>query len=200
MDSSQTTASQPQTIPNSPLLNNSVPAPTTIEPVKSKSSWKKILVIIVVVFLVGLGFFSYLLFQGVKDSPEVKQKVTSFLQNVSDNNLDTAYSLTSNDFKRATPKEDFVKSMQIFKAQYSGFKEQNQTGFKIVTNAGKPTQYQYTGEITYTDGDTGDLYATLIKENDEWRIYSIVVDIDIKRMEKFQQAQKDSVLGASTQK
>lgn len=174
--------------------------PVYMQPEKPKSKWKKALIRIgILVLLLGL-LFGYLILQGVKDAPKVQQKVTNFLQLVSNNDLETAYTLTSTQFKESTPKEDFIKAMSLFKAQYSGFKEQKQTGFSVEVNAGQPTLYKYSGTITYLDGDQGELAAVLLKEDGEWKILSIRVNVDIKRLEKFQQTDDKSVLGESTEK
>ena len=183
------------TVPNT----SSMPSqPAYLQPEKPKSKWKKILLILGLIFLLGVGLTGFLILQGFKDAPEVKQKVTIFLQDVSNNDLDGAYSLTSSEFQKATPREDFTKTMNLFKAQYSGFKEQNQTGFIIEANTLKPNLYQYSGEITYDDGDKGRLNATLIKENGDYKIHYINIVIDIKRGEKFRQNNPNSVLGAGT--
>lgn len=202
----QTPIAQGQNIPPSTAPYSPPPQPvysqqpTYMQPEKPKSKWKKVLAIVGVLILLLMGLFGYLIFQGVKDSPQVQQKVTSFLNDVSNNDLDTAYNLTSTQFKESTSKEDFTKAMTLFKAQYTGFKEQKQTGFSVEANAGQPTLYKYSGAITYTDGDQGELAATLVKENGEWKILGIKVNVDIKRMEKYQQSNSNSVLGVSTEK
>ncbi|OGH10354.1 MAG: hypothetical protein A2857_05590 [Candidatus Levybacteria bacterium RIFCSPHIGHO2_01_FULL_36_15] len=193
----QSTSSIPT--PNQVSQQNYV-QPAYTQPEKPKSKWKKILAIFAVLILLGVALFGYLIFQGIKDAPQVQQKVTSFLSDVSNNDLETAYNLTSAQFKESTSKEDFTKARTLFKAQYAGFKEQKQTGFSVEANAGQPTLYKYSGAITYTDGDQGELSATLVKENGEYKILGIKVNVDIKRMEKFQQGSSDSVLGVGTEK
>lgn len=184
--------------PQSPNLTPS--QPSYLQPEKPNSKWKKIFLIVGIFILLGVGSLGFLIFQGFKDAPEVKQKVTTFLQYVSNNDLDGAYSLTSSEFQKVSPREDFTKAMNLFKAQYSGFKEQTQTGFRIEANTGEPTQYQYRGEITYSDEDKGEVNATLIKEGGEYKIRGIKVKVDIKRMEKFQQNTLNSTLGASSKR
>jgi len=122
------------------------------------------------------------------------------LQDVSNNDLNTAYTLTSKQFRDATTMTDFSKAMPLLKAQFTGFKEQKQTGFSMEANAGQPTLYKYSGIITYTDGDQGELAAVLVKENSEWKILSINVNVSLKRGEKFQQTNSKSVLGISTER
>lgn len=193
-------APQAQPINTMPSASSMPSQPAYLLPEKPKSKWKKILLIVGIIILLGFGVLGIFFFQGFKDAPEVKEKVTTFLQDVSSNNLEGAYSLTSSEFQKHTSREDFIKAMTFFKAQYSGFKEQNQTGFRIEANTLKPNLYRYTGEITYDDGDKGDLNATLIKENGEYKIQYINIVVDIKRGEKFQQNTPNSTLGASTKR
>jgi len=49
--------------------------------------------------------------------------------------------------------------------------------------------YQYSAVVTYTDGDTGDLVAVLVRENGNYKILSINVNVSIDRGEKFQQSE-----------
>lgn len=164
---------------------------------KPKSKWGNAIKIVGALLLLSLVLFGYLIFQGFKDAPEVQGRVTSFLQLASNGDLDRAYALTSKEFRAATTKEDFIDAMTLFEAQYSGFQNQQQTGFVVKANAGQPTLYEYSGIIYYIDGDQGDLEAVLVKEDDDYKILGITVNVDIKRLQKFQQGTSNSVLGVS---
>lgn len=190
----------PGTQPVTTLPLSTIPASPPLPPSKSNSKWKKILLIIFGLFLLGGGLLGFLIYQGVKDAPQVQQEITTFLTTVSEGKYENAYSQTSSKFKEATSYEDFVKAMGLFKAQYSGFKEVSQTGFNIESNAGQPTVYSYSGTVMYDDGDQGQVAANLIKEDKEWKIISININVTIDRLEKFEQGSKDAVLGVSSQK
>ena len=198
------TNSQPQYSPNltppppTPLVAPPIYQQPYVQSPKPKSNLKKIFLIIGLLILLGVVGFGYLIFQGVKDAPRVGEKVTMFLEYASNDDLEGAYATTSTEFMKTTTKEDFVRAMSVFKAQYTGFKEQKQTGFSVETNTGKPTQYKYSGIITYTDGDKGEVTAVLVKENEVWKVYGISVNVTVERLEKFQQDNKNSVLGVST--
>jgi hypothetical protein len=193
--------------PSEPILSSQLPAEpaqhmfqTYSEPEKKKNIWKIILLTIVGVIVVGVAILGFLIFQGIQDAPEIEKTVTEFLVNVSTSNLEAAYKLTSEDFKKSTPREDFATMLTQFEAQYSGFQDQSQTGFYVRADAGKPTFYDYTGTVTYTDGDSGEVTATLLKENGEWKILGIEISIDANRLRKFNSANSSSVLGVSTEK
>jgi hypothetical protein len=201
------TGSQSLQPTSGPILNTQLPAEpsqqmfqTYIEPQKKKNIWKIILLTIVGLAVVGFAIVGFLIFQGVKEAPEIEKKITEFLVNVSTSDLDAAYELTSEGFRKSTSKEDFATMLTQFEAQYSGFQEQQQTGFYVRADAGQPTFYDYTGTVTYTDGDSGEVTATLLKENGEWKILGIEVSIGVDRLRKFNSTNSNSVLGASTEK
>lgn len=210
VDISQAISQVGTNLPN-PLPSSTAPAPvpqtTSVQSVvyrqtdtelpKPKSKLKKILAIMVVLFLFVASGFSYAMLQGTKDSPKVKANITSFLRYVSDNDLDSAYLLFSSKVKETIPKDDFIRTMNAFKAQYSGFESQEQTGFSIEKNVGQPTMFNYSGVITYDDGDKGNISAILVKDDGEWKIYNIEVSVGINRIEKFQQQNSNSTLGVS---
>jgi flagellar basal body-associated protein FliL len=190
----------PDTVPTpppTPIQTQPLPPPP-VETPKPKSKWKKILLIIGIIFLIGVAGLGYLLFQGVKDAPQVSAQVSSFMQFVSTGDFSDAYSLTSSQFKNSLSQQDFNSAMISFKAQYSGFQSQKQTGFSVEANAGQPTLYKYTGAITYDNGDEGMVTANLVKEDGGWKILYIKVNIDVKRLQEFQQQDQSSVLGVST--
>lgn len=185
--SPQQTTVQPQTINPEPVIP------------KKKSRLKIVLLTIGGIIVLVAAILGFLIFRGFKDSPIVQEKVTSFMQNVSSGNYDAAYALTSKEFKQTTSMESFTKAMSIFKAQYSEFQSQDQIGFNVEANAGQPTLYQYSAVVTYTDGETGKLIAVLVKEDGDYKILSVEVNVGIDRIEKFQQNDADSVLGASSE-
>jgi uncharacterized protein HemX len=169
------TPTPPAPIQTPPQILTQQPVAPEPEVPKPKSKLKLILIVIAVLVFLGVVFFGFLLFQGVKDAPQVQYKVTSFMQNVSDGNLESAYGLASKEFKQTTSLTEFEKSVSLYKHQYSDFQKQDQTGFSVESQSGQPTLYQYTGIITYTDGDQGDIDATLVKEAGEYKIQYIEV-------------------------
>lgn len=182
----------------SPAINTS-PQPSTVAiPQKNNIKIKLFFLFLGLIFVITGVAFGSLFTQSLDAGPKVKLIVGSFMQSVSSGDLNNAYALTSTEFQKSLPRADFDSAMNTFGAQYSGYKEQKQTGFSIQANVGEPTIYKYSGEITYEDGDKGEVEASLVKEANDWKIVYIKVDIDIKRMQKYQQATKESVLGVST--
>jgi len=174
-------------IPSSDIQSEQ-PKPASQEvSIKKPRSKKKILLLILVpLLLICCGVMVYLLSLGFSDSPQVQQKLTIFLQYLSNEEYDNAYALCSKDFKSQIPFSAFTKQMKLFKPQYTGFKSQEQTGFMVRANIGQPTVYEYSGAITYLDGDKGSLTAKLVKEDGEWKILYVSVNISAQRLEKFQ--------------
>ncbi|MBM3250892.1 MAG: hypothetical protein FJZ07_01490 [Candidatus Nealsonbacteria bacterium] len=167
-------------------MTNAVDKIVTSTPVqfqKPKSKLKKVLIVIGVIILLVAVLFGYFMFQGVKEGPIVERQVTLFLQYISDNNFEAAYDLTSSTLQNVQTFDEFKKVFSMLEAHYSGFNSQRKTGFKIEQMVGKPTLYHYSGLIEYTDGDQGNVRATLVKENDEWKIQTIHVNISIERFE-----------------
>lgn len=183
--------------PLQPVINQAPFVNFQAEKPKPKRIVLKIVGAIVLVIVLLMG---YLLYQGTKNGPQVSQTVTNFLTYVSDNDLESAYELTGSQFKEEISMQEFQKFISSTKAQYSDFQEQKQTGFTVKKYAGQPTKYVYSGKITYADGETGELSATLVKENNEWKILSVNVEVGVKRLEKFQQTGGQTVLGVSTDK
>ena len=164
--------------PTQPPEQSFVQQQPDIQPEKPKSKTKIIIIIVAIVgtlLLLGAGVVGFLIFQGVKDSSLVQQKVTSFLQYVSSSDLESAYKLTSDEFKQSTTFEDFNSETSLYKSQYSDFQKLDQTGFFIEAESGRPTTYKYSGTITYTEGDKGEVEAILIKEDGEYKLQYIYV-------------------------
>ncbi len=149
--------------------------PTQNERPKTKLKFKIILAIIGSLVLVVVVFFGFILFQGLKDAPQIKLKLTSFMRYVSEDNLEFAHNLTSKEFKRTYSLKEFEELISTYEYQYSDFENQKQTGFSVESVSGQPTLYQYLGEVTYTNGDKGDIDSTLVKEDGEFKIQFIDV-------------------------
>lgn len=187
--SAQETSSPPVQNPTPTGNSSNIPISTPpLSPERPRSKLKKALAIIVGVVLVIAGITGYFLFQVFQEDPKVAPTVTSFLQDVSDDDLESAYAFTSDKFKEGVLFEDFAEfvSTPLGQALFTEFEEQNQTEFKVEISLRGPTLYRYIGTITYTDGNQGDLEVTLVKEEGEWKIFWVDVSVGLERMEKFQ--------------
>lgn len=153
------------------------PQPSDLQPDKPSSKSKIIIVLVIfgLFLLVGAGIFGFLIFKGIEESSQAQLKLTSFLRHVSNNDLGSAYNLTSSEFKQVTTLENFEEEINLYKAQYSDFQKLEQTGFNIEAQTGRPTTYQYSGIIKYTDGDEGEVEAILIKEEGDYKVQYIYV-------------------------
>ena len=137
--------------PTQPPEHSYVQQQPDIQPEKPKSKTKIIISIVAIVgtiLLLGAGVVGFLIFQGVKDSSQVQQKVTSFLRYVSSSDLESAYKLTSDEFKQTTTLESFNSEISLYKSQYSDFQKLDQTCFFIEAESVRPTTYEYAGTIT----------------------------------------------------
>lgn len=173
-------------IPPVPLTSTNIQPTDTLKMKKTDKKWK-ILTLVGVAILLVIAFFGILFFQGIKDAPQIQQKITTFLQDASSGNYDAAYALMSKQLQGVLSLNDFEQTIkQNGNAQYSGFEEQKQTSFKVQTSAGQPNLYIYTGIITYTDGSQGEVYAQLVNESGDWKINDIKVNVSENRIKKFQ--------------
>ena len=93
--------------------------------------------------------------------------------------------MASERFKSAVTLDEFVESLDLFQAQYSGFQELEFSNFTVRKYAGEPTIYEYAGIITYSNGDKGQLTADLEKENGEYKITGINVNVSVERARLF---------------
>lgn len=165
----------------------------TIQPQGKKQKNKKViacisgclLLIILIMVGAGFGFFSLgkVMFEGSK---EASRNITNYLELISSNNISDAYDLTSKDFKKEFPEQKFSEMMSSYEYEprFKHFKSQRLTSIKINQTNDKKI-YIYSGEITYDDGDKGQLNATLIREGDEAKIQEIDVKVGWERTKKF---------------
>jgi hypothetical protein len=156
---------------------NSVPAGIGAKP---KGKFKKVLIGLGVLIIILIASFGFLAIKGLKDRPIVEGVITEYMQLVSNGNFEDAYNnLTSSQLKSALSFDEFEKTTNLFKAQYSGFNKLEFKGFKITTNTSSPTIYSYSGIVTYANGNTGDLIANLVKEDGKYKIAGINIDISL---------------------
>lgn len=170
------------------IPNTTVPSPLPETPPKSRL--KILLLAGGVIVVLAAAVFGYVGFRGVqkglKEANLAEKQLTLFLELVSDKKLEEAYGLTSEELRGAQSQEEFSNDLSTLEAQYSEFKSISQTGFFAEAKSGQPTTYEYSGIITYTDGDEGSVEATLVKEKGEWKIQYVYVEISNDRLEKFQ--------------
>ncbi|MFC2074735.1 DUF4864 domain-containing protein [Bdellovibrionota bacterium] len=91
----------------------------------------------------------------------------NFLGDLSDQQLEQAYNLTSSQFKASVPPEQFVR----FTKQYPILTSPSNISFshRSVEN-GVAT---VAGKITSTTGDVAPITVMVIKEKDDWRVLSL---------------------------
>lgn len=165
------------------------PFPPEIPQSKSKPT-KIILLVGGIIVVFAATIFGYIALpgirQGLQEADLAEKQLTLLLEFVSDKKFAEAYGLMSETVREAQSQEEFSNALLALEAPYSGFKSISQTGFQVEAKSGQPTTYNYSGIITYTDGDEGDIEATLVKENGEWKIHYVYVEISNERLEKFQ--------------
>jgi len=159
-----------------------IPLTTTESTSKPRSRIKKILLIIGIVIAVFAVVFGLLIFKGFKDKPLVEAKVVEYMQLVSNQEFEKAYNdIASERFKAQITLEKFIEATELFEPQYSGFQKLEFASFSVRKNSGAPTIYEYSGIITYSNGDKGELSAFLEQENGEYKIDGINVKISPER-------------------
>lgn len=161
-----------------PIIVEKTVVPTPSSLTKKSNSKTKIIIIVTIVvalLIVGAGVIGFLVFQGIQEASHVQQKITIFLKHTSKGDFESAYQLTSTEFKQTTTFVDFKSDITSLPGHYSDFENLEQTGFYIEAKSGQPTVYQFSGIITYINGDEGDVETTLIKEDGEYRIQNMYV-------------------------
>lgn len=158
-----------------------------------KANRKNLMVVIISLLFVCICSCILLLYffviapfiQSDKENPVIQEKLTTFLQNVSSDNIEGAYALTSELFKDTQSLQEFRESINLYEAQYSGFSDliPTKTFYNIAPWSARTCDYS--GVITYNDGDSGTVTAILIKEGNEWKIQAISVNVDLKRYNDF---------------
>lgn len=164
------------------------PSPLPEKP-QPKSRRKVLLLGGAVVIILAAAIAAYFAFRGaqnvVKEADLAEEQLVFLLQLISDKKFEEAYALMSRKVQEAQPQEEFSVALSELEAHYSGFKNLSQAGFHVEKKSGQPTIYEYSGTVTYTDGDTGDIEATLVKEKGQWKIEYVYVEISAERLEKF---------------
>lgn len=160
----------------------SVPIVGSQTTLKSKKSrLKKALLIIGAIILVIVLWFAQLAYKGFKERAIAEPLVTEFIQMISTGNLDAAY----NDYsaKRMRDEitfEQFKELATVMPCLYSGFQRLELPGFRVYQGT-EGTIYTYSGLIYYSNGDQGQLDASLEKENGNFKIIGTHINITPER-------------------
>ena len=150
-----------------------------------KGKWKVVLLILILILLLVFGCVIGSAFILNRETSPVNQTLTRFLQDLSTDNLDHAYSLFSTQTKAAKSKMDLQQMIVSGKAQFSDFKSVENTYFYVDVAPWHTMTCNYSGIVTYNNGDKGTLTASLIKENGEWKIILVTIVVDVNRMNEF---------------
>lgn len=138
----------------------------------------------ILLFVMGIGFASTFN-TGYTNLPKVEKTLSTFMSDMSTNDVDGAYSLFSSSFQQANPKEKLIESLPHARQDLTDFSSLEEKGFKVRSTTDGVNVYEYSGLVHYTDGTTGRLEATLIQESNAWRIQAISVDANLDRASKF---------------
>ena len=114
-------------------------------------------ILVFIAVVIGIVFF---LTSGMTDN------ATAFFNEVKAKNYDAAYDYLSEDFKASTPKEDFVSFLD--RSALINFKETSWGERSFSGNQG-----ELDGSVITDNGGVIPIKIGFIKENDEWKIYSI---------------------------
>ncbi len=154
---------------------------------KKRSRLKIVFISLASLFLLGLLAFGLLSFYGYKNAHAITASVKSFLQATSNGNLDGAYALTTQNLHDTISRAEFTKTIDDSKAQFTDFERIETIHYKDSIVHDGHVYFGLIGTVTYTDGHQGELSAILLKEDGEWRVAGIEVDVSPARLEKFQE-------------
>lgn len=140
---------------------------------------KFLVIIILGLIVIGsfVGYQFYTVRQNGALASEAQQATFSFINHISKNEIDDAYNMTSSVFKASATREKFTQFTDSLRADgLSTLDAQRVIGFNVNLNAGKPTLYTFRSEIRNTEGKTAPVVTTLVKEDDQLKIYNIVIN------------------------
>jgi flagellar basal body-associated protein FliL len=168
---------------------------------RKSNTKKKILILlsiviiwVLIVVLLFVAIFGSVLWQ--TNPKEQRTTVSNFLEATSKQDYDSAYNLTSTEFKQVVPERNFAQTMSSSKSMYSEFKSLENFTFSETSRAKSwHSLYSYSGRITYQDGGQGNVYVDLVKEGDGMKIINIYVDIPPSRSEEFNEKPSNSPIG-----
>lgn len=108
-----------------------------------------------------------------RDSKQLGAVLESFLEATSRGDFGSAYEYFSTGYRRAMSEERFNAEAGA-DSSYSNFDKLERTGLtKLPTSSQAPQEYSYRGRVTYEDGSTAALTATLVAEANTWKIDAI---------------------------
>ncbi len=162
----------------------------TIPPQKKQSSrnWIILAVVGFVIFCLCLGLCGIVFGRGIwsvaQETDDVSGVIDSFMQYMSEKDVENAYDLFSARAKQQTPMsslEDIYKGNNyvLFEGYESLSISQINIGPSFNTNPNIPqgTVAKIGGSISYTGNFTGQFEATLEQENGGWKIYYINITV-----------------------
>lgn len=154
-------------------VENTVPTPVETTPIETpvKKS-NKVLKIVLITLGVFFGLIA-LIFVIVNTSTKEPLKVSNdFLAAFTASDSETAYSLTSSDFKESVSASEFETFFNEYKVL--PFSEA-----KVIGKSIEKTNALETATITYSleyDSEEYTIENVLIKENDQWKVLSMSVE------------------------
>jgi hypothetical protein len=118
------------------------------------------------------------------ERPKVESVIDDYLNAMADQDARRAYALMSTRAKRYVPLADIEIGLQGNNyVVFEGYRSLEVIDFTITLSSDPDPDMpqgvvaEVQGMISYTDSFTGDFYAILEKEGDEWRIHGINVNV-----------------------
>ncbi|OGQ35269.1 MAG: hypothetical protein A3F16_02920 [Deltaproteobacteria bacterium RIFCSPHIGHO2_12_FULL_43_9] len=132
-------------------------------PTANKKKWPLIILVALVV-LIGAGFGLYYFTQAANSPTAIAR---GFLNNLSQNNLKSAYEMTSRQFQTTVTLDD----LERFLLQYPIII--NHVSVKFPYKAVKKDVATVSGTLTGKDGGDSPITVVIVKDNNKWRVLNL---------------------------
>ncbi len=151
-----------------------------------KSKLLKRGIIIFCALLITVFSFGWFTFQKAEAGMQNVELLTNtFLAKTSRGEYENTYSMMAEVARREISYGQFKDSLTYPKGIFTEITTVRVTSYSFMYYIGQGMTINFTGYVVYSDGNTGDLTATYIEENGEWKITSMRIFPNIDRLKKF---------------
>jgi hypothetical protein len=156
------------------------------------SRLKKIGIALGVLILIGVMFMAYTFWQAYKSAPALEQKLNAYLMYISSEDYKHAYELFSPAFKNTDDLDAFTNAVIYFRPTYEGYLPNSIQTRRVLYNHwfGQPSTITYDGIIMYQGGDTGEISAVFIANDEAWELLSVHIYAPPSRFDEFSPRQE----------
>ena len=118
--------------------------------------------------------------------------MTEMMQLISEKEYDKAFTLTSAEFQKNTVRESFeaLINTDTGKALFTGFQSLSFDEFTVNSGTQYGTYYEYSGTVSYDNGDLGDILVRLVREDSVLKVNYFNIKVSPERVLSFQPEKK----------